>query len=92
VAAALANGQVEVDASVTELRPPNAPIGEPATALAPVLESTQELRAAGEGRFSAAAASHLVTGADENEADHGHDESDADHDESEAGAVPPEPS
>jgi hypothetical protein len=86
VAAALANGQVEVDASVSELRPPNAPIRERPTTLAPVLEAGRELRAAGEGRFSAAAASHLATGADEHygvhavddEAHGGEDAEDAD--------------
>ena len=71
VAAALANGQVEIDATVTELRPPNAPSGAPvATSLAPMLETSQELRSAGEGRFSAQAAGLLVSSAAESEHDH----------------------
>ena len=65
VAAALANGQVEIDAAVAELRPPNARVGTRSEALAPVLDLSHELRAAGEGRFSVSAAGHLATSADE---------------------------
>ena len=72
VAAALANGQIEIDASVTELRLPNARGHESPTALAPLLETARELRAAGEGRFSALAASHLATSADGADAGHAH--------------------
>src|SRR4051812_29756493 len=71
VAAALRNGQVEIDAAVTDLRSPAATSTQRATTmLAPMLEEGRELRAAGEGRFSAQAASLLASTADE--ADHSH--------------------
>ena len=52
VAAALYAGQREIDASVTELRPPGAPSTEQPASLAPMLESGRDLRAAGSGRFT----------------------------------------
>jgi len=73
VAAALKNGQVEVDAAVTELRPPNAVSSTPPALLAPMLEEGRELRAAGEGRFSAQAASLLASSAGEAGEGSGHD-------------------
>lgn len=83
VAAALKNGQVEIDAAVTELRPPNAPIRpREEIELAPMLDRSRELRAAGEGRFSASAAGHLATTADDAEHAH-HAGDDDDHDEDE---------
>jgi hypothetical protein len=91
VAAALRNGQVEIDAAVTELRSPNAPIAQrtaaPAPVLAPVLDTSHELRAAGEGRFSAGAAS-LATGDDAH--DHGVDD-EALHDHEDHPQIAPAP-
>ena len=52
VAAALAVGQVEIDAVVTELRAPGAASTEVPASLAPVLSEAAELRAAGAGRRS----------------------------------------
>lgn len=90
VAAALKHGQVEIDAAVTELRPPNAPMTERPAEIAPILDTSHELRAAGEGRFSASAAGHVAAGGD---ADHDHDhdherpaDEPADHDEGGAAA------
>jgi hypothetical protein len=89
VAAALRNGQVEIDAAVTELRPPNAPMAHPEAAvpvLAPVLDLSHELRAAGEGRFSATAASPMATGDDGANAEPGEG---ADAPDGEAATGPP---
>jgi ribonuclease E len=73
VAAALRNGQVEIDAAITDLRSTAATSTPRSTeALAPMLEEGRELRAAGEGRFSAQAASLLASTADESEQGHGH--------------------
>ncbi len=52
VAAALYNGQVEVDAVVRELRLPGAPFEAPSANLASVLEGSLDLRAAGSGRLT----------------------------------------
>lgn len=52
VAAALYNGQVEIDATVTELRGAGAHSTEAPASLAPMLEAGRDLRAAGEGRFT----------------------------------------
>jgi hypothetical protein len=51
VAAALYNGQVELDAVVEELRLPGMR-SEPAALIAPVLEGSLDLRAAGSGRLT----------------------------------------
>ena len=51
VAAALYNGQDEIDAEVDELRLPGVR-SEPATFMAPVLEGSLDLRAAGSGRLT----------------------------------------
>lgn len=51
VAAALYNGQVEIDAVVEELRLPGMP-AEPKSLIAPVLEGSLNLRAAGAGRLT----------------------------------------
>lgn len=51
VAAALYNGQVEIDAVVEELRLPGMPV-EPAARIASVLEGSLDLRAAGSGRLT----------------------------------------
>jgi hypothetical protein len=88
VAAALKNGQVEIDAAVTELRPPNAPMRADPVTLAPMLDTSHELRAAGEGRFSAAAASHVASSVDDGDHDHDHDDPEAD-DEGAAATDPP---
>jgi len=73
VAAALRNGQVEIDAAVTDLRSIAATTSPRATAtLAPMLEEGRELRAAGEGRFSAQAASLMASTADDAEQGRGH--------------------
>jgi hypothetical protein len=78
VAAALRNGQLEIDAAVTDLRSTSATTSPRATAvLAPMLEEGRELRAAGEGRFSAQAASLLASTADDAEQGHGHAHEDA---------------
>ena len=78
VAAALRNGQVEIDAAVTDLRSPAATTTHSSSApLAPMLEEGRELRAAGEGRFSAEAASLLASTADDAEHGHGHAHHDA---------------
>jgi hypothetical protein len=82
VAAALRSGQVEIDAAVTDLRPPNAAVGgrvgEATPVLAPMLDTSHELRAAGEGRFSATAASQIASS---DEAAHVHDALGGDHDD-----------
>jgi hypothetical protein len=52
VAAALDNGQVEIDAVVTELRAPGTVSTEPPAPLAPVMTEAADLRAAGAGRWS----------------------------------------
>jgi hypothetical protein len=54
VAAALYNGQLELDAVVEELRLPGAPNGtrQPAPTIAPVLDGSLDLRAAGSGRLT----------------------------------------
>ena len=73
VAAALRNGQVEIDAAVTDLRSTAATTSPRATAtLAPMLEEGRELRAAGEGRFSAQAASLMASTADDAAQGRGH--------------------
>lgn len=51
VAAALYNGQVEIDAEVEELRLPGMP-SEPPSMIASVLEGSLDLREAGAGRFN----------------------------------------
>jgi hypothetical protein len=83
VAAALRNGQMEIDAAVTDLRSIAATTSPRATAtLAPMLEEGRELRAAGEGRFSAQAASLMASTADDAEQGRGHahdDGPDEDH-------------
>ena len=82
VAAALRNGQVEIDAAVTDLRSPAATTTHSSSApLAPMLEEGRELRAAGEGRFSAEAASLLASTADDAEHGHGHAHHDATSDD-----------
>jgi hypothetical protein len=84
VAAALRNGQVEIDAAVTDLRSPSATTTHSSSApLAPMLEEGRELRAAGEGRFSAEAASLLASTADDAEHGHGHAHDDAPGDDDE---------
>jgi hypothetical protein len=61
VAAALYNGQIAIDAVVLELRTPGvASKGEP-TRIAGYLESTRDIRAAGEGRLSRAAVTRRPT-------------------------------
>jgi hypothetical protein len=89
VAAALRNGQMEIDAAVTDLRSTAASTTPRATeTLAPMLEEGRELRAAGEGRFSAQAASLLASTADEAEHSHGHahgDEADDHHETADDG-------
>lgn len=51
-AAALDNGQVEIDAEVTELRAPGTASTEPPAPLAAVMSDAADLRAAGAGRWS----------------------------------------
>jgi hypothetical protein len=51
VAAALYNGQADIDAVIQELRLPGMP-SEPPTRIANVLEGSLDLRAAGEGRLT----------------------------------------
>lgn len=60
VAAALYHGQVEIDATVTELRPIGAHPTEHPTELAPVIQDSQQLRAAAAGRFHASAAEAIT--------------------------------
>ena len=89
VAAALRNGQVEIDAAVTDLRSPAATTTHSSSApLAPMLEEGRELRAAGEGRFSAEAASLLASTADDAEHGHGHAHDDATSDDDDDGTRP----
>ena len=89
VAAALRNGQVEIDAAVTDLRSPAATTTHSSSApLAPMLEEGRELRAAGEGRFSAEAASLLASTADDAEHGHGHAHDDATSDDDDESTRP----
>lgn len=67
VAAALYAGQVEIDATVTELREAGAHSTEAPASLAPVLESGRDLRAAATGRFTATTG-EVVTAEDVEEA------------------------
>lgn len=67
VAAALYAGQIEIDATVTELRAAGAHSTEAPASLAPVLQAGRDLRAAGEGRFTATAG-EVVTADDVEEA------------------------
>lgn len=67
VAAALYNGQVEIDATVTELRAAGAHSTEAPASLAPMLEAGRDLRAAAVGRFTATAG-EVVTEEDLDEA------------------------
>jgi len=67
VAAALYAGQVEIDATVTELREAGARSTEAPASLAPVLEAGRDLRAAATGRFTATTG-EVVTAEDVEEA------------------------